>query len=152
MNTRAHVILFAITLAPGCSAGGFDPVTYLGGLRVLGVIADPPEVAPGARSHMTALALDTDTDGTPVMIEWAACTDSPGPVEDVSPRCLTEAQAPFLTPLGTGPSADVTMPDIDPTRLGRPDFTDGFYLPIRLRATAGTATLASIYRLRYVKK
>jgi hypothetical protein len=52
-------------------------------------------------------------------------------------------------PIGKGLIITATMPaDIQPAQLGQPDATNGVYLPLVARATAGDAAVTAVYRLR----
>ncbi len=138
---RLGALVLTAMLGAGCSAG-FDPSSYLkpNQLRVLGVVAEPPEVAAGATSQLTVLSPPLD-DGTTTTYQWAICTKPPPPgTADVADDCLKEDTASFLIPVdGSGPSVPITMPaDIDPSMLGVPDVSGGLYLPVRVRAFAGT--------------
>jgi hypothetical protein len=145
---RRLIVLAA--LAGGCSS--FDPISFLSpnDLRVLGVVADPPEAAAGQTTTVTVIA-PALADGTPITFDWAICTLSPPPgTSEVDPDCLENDTAPFLTPIAaTGATAQVTMPDVtNPLTLGIPDVTGGFYLPVRIRAHAGSQQVDTIFGLR----
>jgi hypothetical protein len=146
-------LTFAVLLTLGACQNNFDPASYLdpsGGPRVLGVVATPPEVAPGATSMLQAIVAAPDT-GAPVTFEWAVCMLTPTPGQgSTNPACLTTDSADFLVPLpSTTETAQVTMPpDETPQKLGLPDPTGGFYLPVRLRVTQGGQRVAVIYNLR----
>jgi hypothetical protein len=146
-----RALLPSLALLAGCSPG-FDPASYLtpSRLRVLGVVADPPEVAPGQPTTLTAIAPPL-ADGTPITFEWAICTQPPPPgTASVDSQCLTMDTASFLIPVdSTGPTAMVTMPaSASPKTLGVPDTSGGFYVPVRVRAHAGTQRVDTIYGLR----
>ena len=145
-------LLSLFVFVAGCSAG-FDPASYLkpGTLRVLGVVADPPEVVPGATSTLTVIAPPM-SDGTPITYQWAICIDPPPPgTADVNDDCLKDDTASFLIPVaGNGASAMVTMPSVATLEMvaGVPDATLGVYLPVRVRALAGSQRVDTIYGLR----
>jgi hypothetical protein len=148
---RLCALLLTALVGAGCSAG-FDPSSYLkpGQLRVLGVVADPPEVAAGKTSQLTVVAPPL-SDGTPITYQWAICTKPPPPgTADVADDCLKDDTASFLIPIdGSGPSAMVTMPtDAGLSTLGVPDVSGGLYLPVRIRAFAGAQRVDTIYGLR----
>ena len=44
----------------GCQSFSDPPVSFVAGLRVLGIKAEPPQIAPGASTTVTALVVDTD--------------------------------------------------------------------------------------------
>ncbi|HEX2569529.1 MAG TPA: hypothetical protein VH877_08220 [Polyangia bacterium] len=148
---RSSILLLLLFLGgPGCG-NDFNPRSYLSGLRVLAVRAMPPEVGPGQTAQLDVLSVDTR--GRPVDFAWAVCRLPPIPGgSSVRSECATTDTAPFLEQLGGGSTKAVTMPNVAPTDLGPPDYTNGFYLPVRLRAetTAGDPQrVTSIYRLRY---
>jgi len=138
--------LGALALASCVST--FDPASYVTGLRVLAVKAEPPELASGASAVATALAVDTG--GQMIALAWAVCLDPPTPAApDVNPDCLLNRSAPYLTPIGSGETVRVTMPTVQLTQLGQLDATDGLYVPVVLRAAAGASEVDAVYRLRY---
>jgi hypothetical protein len=142
----------AVALAAGGCSADFDPISYLdpSTLRVIAVVADPPEVAAGASTTITVIAPPL-ADGTPITYEWALCTQPPPPgTSDVDTNCLTLDTASFLIPIdSTSATATVTMPaDTNPANLGIPDVTGGFYVPVRVRAHAGSQRVDTIYGLR----
>jgi hypothetical protein len=151
MRPPATLPLLVILLGGAGCIPDFTPPSYLSGLRVLAVRALPPEVGPGETTQLEVLSVDTR--GRPVNFEWAVCRLAPipgGPT--VQPACVSADTAPFLEQLGGGVTKSVTMPNVSPTDLGPPDFTGGFYLPVRLRAQTTTDDIqrvTSIYRLRY---
>ncbi len=143
------LFLAALLVAAGCS-NDFDPASYLapGTLRILGVVADPPEVVPGATTTLTVITPDLPA---PVSYEWVVCTQPPLPgSSSLDPLCLEADMGNFLVPVaGSGPSAQVTMPaDASPKTLGVPDVTGGFYIPVRVRARMGDQTVDTVYGLR----
>jgi hypothetical protein len=146
-EASASAAIALLLAAAGCLPVQ-DPASYVNGLRVLAVKADPPEVGPGHSATLTALAVDTQ--GRMIDIAWAECTDPPKQGEAVNPDCITNDTADYLTPIGNGLTVTAEMPSVNPFDLGLPDPTDGFYLPIRGRASAGTDSLTAVYRLRYL--
>jgi hypothetical protein len=143
------LLVAVLAFVVGCS-GDFDPASYLapGSLRILGIVADPPEVAPGETSTLTVITPDLPA---PVSYEWVVCTQPPPPgSSSVDPLCLEADMGSFLVPVdGSGPSAQVTMPaTASPQTLGVPDVSGGFYVPVRVRARMGDQTLDAVYGLR----
>src|SRR6266849_4035051 len=138
MRRRLLPALAALLPLIGCR-GSFDPASFVSGLRVLSVKAEPPEIPPGQTSMLTALVVDTDSGA--IDLAWAACMLGPAPASaaPVNPDCVRSATAPYLLPLGSGPMVQATMPDVPPTTFGLPDDTSGFYLPVRLLARAAAA-------------
>jgi hypothetical protein len=145
---RRFVAALALTLAAGCQ-NNFDPASYLAGdLRVLGVVAEPPDVPGGATSKLTPIVASTG--GATPSFAWALCLDPPpAGSAAVNPDCLTQDTADFLIPVAGAESAVVTMPQIkDPKMFGLPDATIGVYLPVRVRVQASDQNVQVIYRLR----
>lgn len=120
---------------------------YVTGLRLLNVKAEPPEVAPGQTTTLTALVFDSN--GRTIDMAWAYCdAQAPGGFGGVNTDCITNDSASFLHDIANGMPATLAMPSLDPMQLGSPDQTGGLYLPIRTTVVAGTDSLKSIYRLR----
>jgi hypothetical protein len=150
-----RALLVAALLVAGCG-GDFNPASYLqpNTLRILGVIAEPPQAAPGETTMMTLVG--PLLDGT--TYEWSLCIQPPPPGSSGTDELCLEADlgADFLipvagnpTPLPDGSTATVTMPaDEGPSKLGVPDASGGFYLPVRVRAQNGNQQLDTIYGLR----
>ncbi|HWF85651.1 MAG TPA: hypothetical protein VG222_12420 [Vicinamibacterales bacterium] len=130
----------------GCFNSSLDPVTYVNGLRVLAIKAEPPEVPAGATATVTALAIDTD--GDPITMAWSQCLDPPLSSSAINPDCTTMSGADYLIPFGAGLSVMTTMPMVNPFMLGRPDTSGGLYLPLIGRASAGPTSLTATYLLR----
>jgi hypothetical protein len=148
--TRAFLVAALLSLAAAGCGNDFDPASYLapGQLRILGVVADPAEVAPGQTTTLTVITPDLPA---PVTYEWVVCTQPPPPgSSSVDPLCLEADMGDFLQPVaGDGPSAQVTMPaDAGPSTLGVPDVTGGFYIPVRVRAQMGDQRVDTVYGLR----
>jgi hypothetical protein len=140
-----YVMVLAPALAAGCQPS-FPRYSRVHSLAVLAIVAEPPEIAPGEATRLSALAVDPD--GRPVALEWAACALPPPAGEPVDRRCVAGEEGEFLTPLGAGAAADFTLPPVDAGALGLPDATAGVYYPIRLTARAGEDRVVAIYRLR----
>jgi hypothetical protein len=137
----------------GCQNFSDPPVTFVVGLRVLGIKAEPPQIAPGASTTVTALAVDTDG-GTPAA-SWNQCNLPPLPGQTVNAACVDGSAAADLQPIGDGLTIPFVMPQVTAAALGAPDATGGVYLP--LVAAVNTATspqaaspqaLTAVYRLR----
>ncbi|HTN51732.1 MAG TPA: hypothetical protein VML50_04970 [Anaeromyxobacter sp.] len=141
-----RTILLSATLLCAC-APSFDPASYVKGIRVLAVKAEPAEVAPGQSTTLSALAVDTS--GATVQAVWIACTEpavtGSGPV---NPDCFGPGTAPYLVPLGTGLTLDATIPAVAPADFGPPDAGGGVYLPIVVRASSASGAVTGEYGLR----
>jgi hypothetical protein len=138
--------LALVLMVSGCGST-FDPESHLSGLRVLGIKADPPEVAPGATTTLTPLLFDSS--GETATIDWAFCTKSPGPSGDsVEPDCLTNDTAAYLIQLGSGPTMTAIVPPLTLSDFPAPDETGGVYLPVRARIRTPSHAVDAIEHLR----
>ncbi|HEY2744375.1 MAG TPA: hypothetical protein VGL86_07125 [Polyangia bacterium] len=135
---------FGLALATaGCVRDDLGDASFVEGLRVLGVQAEPPEALVGQSVTLTAWTVDTS--GNSVDVAWSACLL---PSDGLANPGCTDGSGNGLVPLGSGASITMTVPDVDPTILGAPDATYGVYLPILAHATAGHDASDTIYRLR----
>lgn len=142
----ARRLLMLSLVIPGCLPPQ-EPASWVSGLRILAVKAQPPEVGPGERSHLTALVVDTA--GRSVHVDWSECLLGPLQGQLVNRDCVLTDRADARRPLGSGLEIDVTMPqNIDPQRQGLPDGSGGVYLPFVAQIGAGDSALGAIYRLR----
>jgi hypothetical protein len=130
----------------GCQSFPDPPVTFVAGLRVLGIKAEPPEVAAGGSSTVAALAVDTS--GATPAAAWNACLQPPLPGQVVNPDCVETAAASFLQPIGSGLTVTATMPQLTAAALGQPDATGGVYLPLVADVTVPSGGVTGVYRLR----
>jgi hypothetical protein len=144
---RRSIILVTLMLC-GCPPD-FDPASHVEGLRVLAIKSEPPELAPGQTATLTPLVVATrGMDAGEPRITWSLCLRPPLPGSAVANECLSTDGGEGLTPLGEGPTMQVTMPELPPDALGIPDFTGGVYLPVVMRVTDGVETVTAVYRLR----
>lgn len=136
-------------LVVGCGGNFSDRSQLVRSLRLLGVVAQPAEVALGAQVELRALAVFPGMAPEAITIAWEACTIPPiAGTGTVNPACIMEQGPPLLLPLGSGATITATVPVVLPEVLGAPDVTGGRYLPIRVRLAAAASTLDAIYRLR----
>jgi hypothetical protein len=145
-----RILLCAIAIA-GCR-NNFDPASYLTGLRVIAVKAEPPELGPGETATLTPLVLDSiDFDGGMKSwnADWWLCRETPTPGRSIGDDCVAHDAGTSLTPLGSGQTMAVTMPNVNPAELGIPDDTGGVYLPVVLHVSDGASEVDVVYRLRY---
>jgi hypothetical protein len=137
-------------LVAGCGPS-FSPEYAVIGLRLLAVRADPPEIGPGEKTHLSSLTFDPM--GRPIDVSWKLCTLAPSPAEStpVNSACITDQTdlGNYLEDLGSGDAIDFIAPRVDPRTLGIPDVSAGLYLPIRVRVTAGSDTDTGVFGLRY---
>jgi hypothetical protein len=120
--------------------------------RVITVLSEPSEGAPGANVHLRAIVAAPPGVALPEL-SWSVCTTPRGPTDNTaaSPACAERAERP----LGLGaPDVDTTIP-LDAcktfgsetpagTTPNAPDSTGGYYQPYRV-AIAGQIT---VFRLR----
>jgi hypothetical protein len=139
-------LVLAFLLA-GCPSQVEPPGSFLVGLRVVGIVAEPPQVGPGEATVVTATAVDT-TGGTPTA-DWQRCRLPPVPGQAVNPDCVTGDAGALLEPIGSGLTITTTMPaDVTADALGQADSTGGVYLQLIAHVTSGAQALAADYRLR----
>lgn len=77
-SARALGLAALLAAASGCDAQ-FKPETLVDGLRVLSIVADPPELAPGGTADLDALILDPSRPGQETTVLWIGC--SPDPID-----------------------------------------------------------------------
>lgn len=136
------VILLAV--ATGCAQkADLAAASFVDGLRVLGVQAEPPEAAPGDAVMLTAWVVDTR--GRALDVTWSACTL---PSNGTANAGCTDGTGRGLVALGDGTALAIAMPAVDAATLGPPDATLGVYLPIVVHVRAGDDAIDAVYRLR----
>ena len=143
---RGASILVALLALGGCQSFPDPPVSFVAGLRVLGVKAEPPESAPGGSATVSALAVDTA--GATPDATWSACFTPPRAGQAVNPDCVQPAAGADLQPVGQGLSITATMPAVTADVLGAPDITGGVYLPLVGDVRGASAAVAAVYRWR----
>lgn len=146
MSCRRLLCLVAVLVGAGaCQSFPDPPVTFVAGLRVLGIKAEPPEVSAGAGSDVTMLAVDTA--GNPIAADWTECFMAPLPGQAVNPDCV-DTGAASSQPIGSGLDLTVTMPQVTAESLGAPDATGGVYFPLVSQVSNGVDEVTAVYRLR----
>jgi hypothetical protein len=130
----------------GCQSFSDPPVSFVVGLRVLGIKAEPPQIAPGASTTVTALAVDTD--GATPTASWSQCLLPPLPGQTVNTACVDGSAVSELQAIGDGLMIDFVMPQVPATSLGGPDATGGVYLPLVAALNVNPQALTAVYRLR----
>ncbi len=131
----------------GCQSFSDPPVSFVAGLRVLGIKAEPPQIAPSASTTVTALVVDTDG-GTPAA-SWSQCLLPPLPGQTVNTDCVEGLAGAELQPIGDGLTIPFVMPEVTAASLGTPDATGGVYLPLVAAVNASSQALTAVYRLRF---
>lgn len=143
-----RALSLAILFAAGCTSE-FDPASFVDKLRLLAVKAEPPDVAPGQATMLSATTANPG--GNAPTITWDACLLLPPPAtgEAVNQDCIALPEGdPSLVPFGQGDSVAATMPMLSPSMIGLPDQTNGFYLPVRVKLDTGTSSLVAFVQLR----
>ena len=141
--------LFAPLLAAAgaaCQSFPDPPVSYVAGLRVLGIKAEPPEVPVGATSDLTTLAVDTR--GNAIAAAWTECFMPPLAGEAVNTDCVAAPPPATSQAIGGGLDITVTMPQVTAESLGAPDASGGVYFPFVAQVTGGADEVTAVYRLR----
>jgi hypothetical protein len=133
-------------LVAGCQSFSDPPVTFVAGLRVLGIKAEPPQVAPGASTMVAALTVDTE--GSTPTASWSECFLPPLPGQTVNIGCIDGSSPSSLQPIGDGLTVSLVMPQVPAASLGAPDVTGGVYLPLVTAVEASPQALTAVYRLR----
>ncbi|HEX6837833.1 MAG TPA: hypothetical protein VF334_14735 [Polyangia bacterium] len=140
-RSRAAVLLVFVG---GCAQkADLAAASFVDGLRLIGVQAEPPEAAPGDAIMLTAWVVDTL--GRSVDVTWSACTL---PSNGTANAGCTDGSGNGLVGLGSGLVLGAVVPTVDAATLGPPDATLGVYLPIVVHARAGDDALDAVYRLR----
>jgi hypothetical protein len=144
---RAVLALAALAMVIAACSNHDDPASYVTGLRVIAVKAEPPEVPiGGGTTTLTTLAIDTL--GRPIGVDWAVCLDPPSQGQAINPDCITQPDGGALVTAGSGTATPITVPAIPLAALGRPDASGGVYLPLIARVSAGSDSLVASYLLR----
>ena len=130
----------------GCQSFSDPPVSFVAGLRVLGIKAEPPQIAPSASTTLTTLVVDT-YGGAPTA-SWSQCNLPPLPGQTVNTDCVDGSAGAALQPIGDGLTIPFVMPQVAAASLGAPDATGGVYLPLVAVLEASPQTLTAVYRLR----
>jgi len=129
-----------------CQNSSDLPPSYVSGLRVMAIKAEPPEIAPGASTTLSVLAIDTG--GTTPTATWSRCMRAPLAGQTVNPDCVTGAAGSDLVSVGSGLTLTTSMPDVTAASLGAPDATGGVYLPFIAQVSTPAQEITSDYRLR----
>lgn len=83
LNTLLFILLFTLI---GCGNDDLPKVETLSGFRVLAIVADNPEAAPGATVTLSLLLSDINGAGRTISGTWRACED-PGIALGATPSC-----------------------------------------------------------------
>lgn len=142
------LLLAALAAVAGCNGPSFDPASFVDKLRLLGVEAMPPELAPGEQTTLTAVWANPG--GATPTITWDACLlpPPPGSGHPLNEDCIGLDGGAALVPFGTGETVTATMPAVTPEMLGLPDASNGFYVRVRLRLEADGRAQLGFFGLR----
>ena len=127
-------------LAAACEQDVADR-TYVDQLRVLGVRAEPPEIAPGGTATLDALVVDP-VEQRPITLTWALCTPE---ANDGVSSCTDPAN---VLPLGVGTSLTMTVPGDVLDGLPAEMQARGIDAYVVLLAEAGEASEAAYKKVR----
>lgn len=83
---RTSLVVSFFTIFIGCGESNFPKSYQLGGLRVLAMKANTPEVSPGDTVTIHSLVTDLNGEGRELSYRYEACTD-PGVTLGASPSC-----------------------------------------------------------------
>lgn len=155
---RAAVAIVVGAVATGCSAELPQQVSIIDAPRVLAVIPEPAEAAPGAAVSYQVVAVGPSG---PVLADdarWAYCTAPKPPTEDnvVPSACVDAPDA--LVAVGVGATVTTALPadacriygpDVPSTgaRPRDPDASGGYYQPVRVDLADAPLTFG-LHRLR----
>lgn len=85
---RLCLLSACFTLLSSCSSSNFSDYNALGGLRILTIVADQPEVNPGTTVNFTPVLSDLNGGGRTLNYSVFGCID-PGISVGVTPTCST---------------------------------------------------------------
>lgn len=151
----ARVVLGALT---GCATELPQQVSVIDAPRILAVIPEPAEAAPGTAVSYRVVAGGPEGPLSAPAVSWAYCTAPKPPTEDnvVPTACVDQASA--LVALGAGAMVAAILPseacriygpDVPSTgaRPRDPDASGGYYQPVRAELAAAPLTFG-LHRLR----
>jgi hypothetical protein len=138
----AFGLLATLSASAACRETSGERASLIDQPRILALVGEPAEVAPGGSVRFTVLAVDATGPQSSADVELAYCT-SPKPLADnrgASPACAERAES--SAPIGSLPSdacsrfgpvvpAGVRPPD--------PDVTGGYYQPVHVALGASLA-------------
>ncbi len=115
-----RALLLVLAVSSGCTPEDFPVESLVDRLRMLGITASPPDLAPGETTQLTALVLDPTRPGRPTTfwlgcepdpfnLNRSACAD-PSVVNDPSLLGSMTALPPGVKLIGVGDRAAYTAP------------------------------------------
>ena len=136
--------LFALLPLLACGSQ-FHPETLVDSMRVLSVVAEPPEIAPGGSTSLNALEIDPSRPGGVTSIFWLGC--DPDPADFNRSTCADvgallkpstfAALPPDLTLLGFGTPVRYSTKRLLFDSLAAND-------PVRVNGTSGPVLLVAV--------
>ncbi len=87
MRTRILSVALFVALITGSCAEKMESISQITKFRVMGVQAEPPEIAPGTGTTLSVLYSDPKGAGREVTIAWITCIDAFSPTDDISEGC-----------------------------------------------------------------
>jgi hypothetical protein len=151
-------VLVAAAAVAGCRPALDDRPWLVTTLQILGVRADPPEVAPGSEATMAVVTLDPTAAADASTTAWTLCR-TPKPLDEnrvVAADCLAPAAADatgspvtFAIPSDAcqlfGPNPPQPPPGAPPMRPRDPDATGGYFQPVT--TVLGDTTAVALERI-----
>lgn len=147
-----------VALGTGCATELPQQVSVLDAPRILAVIPEPAEAAPGAAVTYRAVVGGPSGPLVAPAVRWAYCTAPKPPTEDnvVPAACIEQSSA--LVAIGAGPLVAGVLPveacrtygpDVPSTgaRPRDPDTSGGYYQPVRAELLDAPLTFG-LHRLR----
>lgn len=140
MRCTAHIVLITGWLS-ACAREDATNEARVSGPRILAVLADPAEAAPGEQVHYRALLVAADGPHTGTRVRWSLCQTPRAQRENgsVSAACADRDEQPLEThelELDAIIPRDACARFGSETALGQrpldPDHTGGYYQPLRL--------------------
>jgi hypothetical protein len=150
-HLRLCVVVLALALAGAgaCKPDLGSPPSLITAPRILAVRGMPAEAGPNKPVTYDVLAVDPTGRIASPGLTWATCATPrpPASANAVANKCLTEpdiASGPTFTAMVPpdackvfGPQPPKPVDGLPPVRPQDPDFTGGFYVPVRAALNAG---------------
>jgi hypothetical protein len=164
VRVLVHVAVASLLLA-GCTAG-LDPATIVKTPRILAIVADHPESAPGTDVAMTAMISVPADAPRPLSLRWSACIDIAGTLDaqgfqvppdspiprDCNEEILAEDEAFVIDGARTATVAAILgapIPGLDQFDLPAVLATAGFpfFVDLEVRDADGTVLVSGYKRI-----
>jgi hypothetical protein len=161
-----RVLILSTLAVAACKPDLGTPASLVVEPRIIAVVQEPPEVAPGAMTQAELFAVEPAgrIRPSPDGVLWDLCLAPKPPAENnvVSRACLAGGDG--LMPVGMGVTVSVPIPptacalhgpDTPPTKPGEPplrprdaDVTGGYYQPVSVRLRTSGEQAFGLERLR----